>query len=105
MNNEEKRKNNFIESPLARWGSLLIALVGLLGFFYDHLIENNPNLTFTIVKETSLLNNKANIPSIHVLLDSIDISETNSNISLYTIKVENEGKNILQKICTIVVFN
>ena len=97
MNNEEIRKNSFIESPLARWGSLLIALVGLLGFFYDHLIENNPNLTFTIVKEISLLNNKANIPSIHILLDSIDISETNSNLSLYTIKVENEGKQHITK--------
>ena len=97
MNNEDNHKNSFIESPLARWGSFLIALVGLLGFFYDHLIENNPNLTFTIVKEISLLNNKANIPSIHILLDSIDISETNSNLSLYTIKVENEGKQHITK--------
>lgn len=97
MENEEKIKHSFIESPIAKWFSIIVACVGLLGFIYDHFSENNPDLTFTIIKETSLLNNKANIPSIRILLDSIDIRETHSNISIYTIKVENEGKQHITK--------
>lgn len=97
MKNEDNHKNSFKESPLAWWISTLIALIGIGCFFYDQLKENNPNLTFTIVKEISLLNNKANIPSIHILLDSIDISETNSNLSIYTVKVENCGNQHITK--------
>lgn len=92
MNNEDNHKNSFIESPFVKWLSITIALLGFCWVCYDHVIENNPNLTFTVVKEISLLNNKANIPSIHIFLDSVDISETNSNLSIYTIRVENNGK-------------
>lgn len=97
MNNEENHRNSFIESPFVKWFSIVVAFLGFCWVCYDHIVENNPNLTFTIVKEISLLNNKANIPSIHILLDSIDISETNSNLSIYTIKVENEGKQHITK--------
>ena len=97
MNNEENHRKSFIESPFIKWFSMAIAFFGFCWICYDHIVENDPNLTFTIVKEISLLNNKANIPSIHILLDSIDISKTNSNLSIYTIKVENEGKQHISK--------
>jgi hypothetical protein len=74
------------------WVSFIITSCAFIGWCYDHFSDNNPKLTFTIVKEISLLNEKANIPSFHVLLDSIDIKETNSNISIYSIRIANEGK-------------
>ena len=92
----EATKNKITNSWIA-WVSLIITSCAFVGWAYDHFSDNNPNLTFTIVKEISLLNNKANIPSIHISLDSIDISETNSNLSIYTIKVENEGKQHITK--------
>lgn len=90
--NKEKITNSWIA-----WVSLIITSFAFAGWAYDHFSDNNPNLTFTVIKEISLLNNKANIPSIHISLDSIDISETNSNLSIYTIKVENEGKQHITK--------
>jgi len=92
----EIKKDNIKHSWIA-WASFIITSIAFIGWAYDHFSDNNPNLTFTVVKEISLLNNKANIPAIHILLDSIDISETNSNLSIYTIKVENEGKQHISK--------
>lgn len=84
--------NNKITHSWIAWVSLAITSLAFIGWCYDHFSDNNPKLTFTIIKEISLLNEKANIPSIHILLDSIDIKETNSNISIYSIKIANEGK-------------
>ena len=87
----EVTKNNITHSWIP-WVSLIFTTIALAGWVYDHFSDNNPRLTFTIIKEISLLNEKANIPSFHILLDSIDIKETNSNISIYSIKIANEGK-------------
>lgn len=97
MNQQEKHMNNFVDSPIVKWMSIIIALIGFIGFCCDHFIENEPDLTFTIVNEASLLNDKANIPSLHIVLDSIDLRTANSNISIYTIKVVNEGKQHITK--------
>ena len=97
MDNEEKRKNSFVESPFVKWFSILLGLLGFSWVCYDHIKENNPNLTFTIVKEVSLLNDRANIPSIHIMIDSIDLKDSNSNISIFTIKIENEGQQHILK--------
>lgn len=96
MNNKE-HKYNIIDSPWIKWISLLIGFAGFIWVCYDHVVENNPNLTFTIVKEASLLNDKANIPSLKIVLDSIDLRAANSNISIYTIKVVNDGKQHITK--------
>ena len=87
----ETKKDKILHSWIP-WVSLIFTTIALVGWFYDHFSDNNPRLTFTIIKEISLLNEKANIPSFHILLDSIDIKETNSNISIFSIKIANEGK-------------
>lgn len=100
MEQKEQYKNNFnnfVDSPFVKWISIIIGLAGFFGFCYDHFVENNPKLTFTIVKEASLLNDEANIPSLQIVLDSINLRNAKSNISIYTIKIANEGKQHITK--------
>lgn len=89
MNDNQKNK---LKHSWIAWFSLFITVIAFAGWCYDHFSDNNPKLTFTIIKKISLINEEADISSFHILLDSIDIRKNNSNISIYSIKVSNDGK-------------
>lgn len=97
MDDKQQHKYNIVDSPWVKWISVLIGFAGFIWICYDHIVENSPKLTFTIVKEASLLNDEANIPSLQIVLDSINIRTAKSNISIYTIKIANEGKQHITK--------
>lgn len=97
MDDKQQHKYNIVDSPWVKWISVLIGFAGFIWVCYDHIVENSPKLTFTIVKEASLLNDEANIPSLQIVLDSINLRTAKSNISIYTIKIANEGKQHITK--------
>lgn len=105
MDDKQQHKYNIVDSPWVKWISVLIGFAGFIWVCYDHIVENSPKLTFTIVKEASLLNDEANIPSLQIVLDSINLRTAKSNISIYTIKIANEGKQHITKICMTKIYS
>lgn len=70
--------------------TLTMSIIGIVGFalmFY----EKSPKVHFVINSSSVLLDSKAEMPSLKILLDSVNIRESNENIAIYSIKFENIG--------------
>ena len=94
----DSNTNTFWDRKIGKW---LLAVGTVLGFMfggvglYLYLKKDNPNLEFEIISENSLFYTDESIPQIRILVDSTDLTEQNKNISVYSIKIANNGaKNI-----------
>ena len=90
----EKIKN-FITRP---WVSFVLALLTLFSVawaIYEHYYIPNPNVQLEVVSEAQLFNNTDRVSSLNVFVDSLDIRDTKQNVTLYTIKISNNGRKHL----------
>lgn len=75
-------------------GTIFSFLFGIFGTFM-YFKKDVPNLEFIIESESYLFNTEEQLPQIKVMVDSVDILSNNGNISVYSVKIMNNGtKNI-----------
>lgn len=74
---------------------VVLAAVSIICFFlaiYTAFIQKKrPCFQYSIVSETSIFNQKEDVSSITIFVDSLDVRKSDSNVSIYYIKVENCG--------------
>ena len=95
---KEKSENTIWDNRIGKWivsiGSVLSVLFGVFGT-YMYFKKDVPNLEVIIESEIRLFNNQDKLPKLQVLIDSVDLLSNEKNISIYTVRVTNNGtKNI-----------
>ena len=75
-------------------GTIFSFLFGIFGVFMCFK-KDVPKLEFIIESESCLFNTEEQLPQIKVLVDSVDILSNDGNISVYSVRIRNNGtKNI-----------
>lgn len=64
-----------------------------VSFFY----QKSCKLEYEILSNTSILNKTVELSSIKIIVDSVDVQQSNSNISIIELLVSNRGKNHLRR--------
>jgi hypothetical protein len=84
-------KNPLIDSPIAKWFLAIISIIGLAWGFYGNYHTKSPRLLYEIQSRAVLFNRTDALSSVHLYVDSLDVLNSNQNISVFTFKVSNRG--------------
>ena len=83
---------SFIKSPFAQWFLAITTIVSLAWAIYEHFHIANPKIVYEIQSKAVLFNRTEALSSVRLYVDSLDVSQSNQNISIYTFKVSNKGR-------------
>ena len=92
------QKITFADKPWIKNSAWAIAVISLavtiyVSFFY----QKSCRLEYEILSNTSVLNKNVELSSIRIIVDSVDVQQSNSNISIIELLVSNSGKNHLRR--------
>ena len=92
------QKITFADKPWIKNSAWVIAVISLavtiyVSFFY----QKSCRLEYEILSNTSVLNKNVELSSIRIIVDSVDVQQSNSNISIIELLVSNSGKNHLRR--------
>ena len=92
------QKIPFADKPWIKNSAWAIAVISLIvtvyvSFFY----QKSCKLEYEILSNTSILNKNVELSSIKIIVDSVDVQQSNSNISIIELLVSNRGKNHLRR--------
>jgi len=92
------QKIPFADKPWIKNSAWAIAVISLIvtvyvSFFY----QKSCKLEYEILSNTSILNKNVELSSIKIIVDSVDVQQSNSNISIIELLVSNRGKNHLSR--------
>ena len=92
------QKIPFADKPWIKNSAWAIAVISLIvtvyvSFFY----QKSCKLEYEILSNTSILNKTVELSSIKIIVDSVDVQQSNSNISIIELLVSNRGKNHLRR--------
>src|SRR5688500_2779111 len=77
-------------------GFLLAILFGAFSIYTVYFMDTNPKLDFVIESNTNVLDLKENVRQLDILYQGENIKESDKNLSIFKIKIENPSKvNIL----------
>ena len=93
-----ERKITFADRVWVKNLGLAVALISFIGsvymwFFY----QNSPNYEYDIISQSAILVDHAELPTIKIYVDSVDIHHSEENISIIEIRVSNTGKASLRR--------
>lgn len=91
----EKNIKHFLDRIWVRWFLALSSIFAIGWAIFEHYDTRNPNVRFEIVSEVRLFDGSEKVSSIHFFVDSLDVKEENLNVSIYTIRVVNNGRKHL----------
>lgn len=88
----------FADKPWIKNSAWAIAVISLIvtvyvSFFY----QKSCKLEYEILSNTSILNKNVKLSSIKIIVDSVDVQQSNSNISIIELLVSNRGKDHLRR--------
>lgn len=88
----------FADKPWIKNSAWAIAVISLIvtvyvSFFY----QKSCKLEYEILSNTSILNKNVKLSSIKIIVDSVDVQQSNSNISIIELLVSNRGRNHLRR--------
>lgn len=84
----------FLGNVWVRLGVFIITILGVVFSLYTGLSYRNPELEYEIISRTTIFDKNERISQLRILIDSLDVQQNNTNISIFTIKVVNNGQNI-----------
>lgn len=86
--------NIFWDGKLGKWvlaiGTILGVLLGVFSLIF-YFKPEVPNLEIEILSEKSLFYTDETVPQIKIMIDSTDLQKQNKNITIYSLKVINNG--------------
>lgn len=91
----EKKIKSFLDRNLVRWVLALSTIFSICWAIFEHYYTRNPRVEFEIISEARLFNNSEKVSSIRLFIDSLDVKKENLNVSLFSIKVVNNGRKHL----------
>ncbi len=88
----------FADKPWIKNSAWAIAVISLIvtvyvSFFY----QKSCKLEYEILSNTSILNKNVELSSIKIIVDSVDVQQSNANISIVELLVSNRGKDHLRR--------
>lgn len=86
---------SFIDSPFAKWILAIFGIVGTVFGFFGYFHIANPKIVYEIQSKAVLFNRTEALSSVRLYVDSLDVLQSNQNISIYTFKVSNKGSSSL----------
>lgn len=87
---------SFFDKPIVKGIGWVATVIALLWFVYDKYFENKyPEYTYEVLSKISLFDNIDDVNKINVYIDSIDIKESRFNISVFTLRVSNDGAKVI----------
>lgn len=84
----------FVNNRFVQITTVIATIIGLIFALLSYFQNNEPKFEYEIVSRTTIFNETKRISSLQVLYDSIDVQQNNLNISVFTIKVINNGQHI-----------
>lgn len=92
------QKIPFADKPWIKNSAWAIAVISLIvtvyvSFFY----QKSCKLEYEILSNTSILNKNVELSSIKIIVDSVDVQQSNANISIVELLVSNRGKDHLRR--------
>lgn len=92
------QKIPFADKPWIKNSAWAIAVISLIvtvyvSFFY----QKSCKLEYEILSNTSILNKNVELSSIKIIVDSVDVQQSNANISIIELLVSNRGKDHLRR--------
>lgn len=92
----ENNLKSFFDRPFIKGVSFFVAIAGLCWIIYaEYFKEKAPRYEYEIISKVSLFDNVEDIAFLKVFVDSIDIKESGYNIHIFTIKISNQGSNVI----------
>lgn len=91
-------KKSILDTRLAKWIQLFLAVIGVAWGFYGILYRRVPKLVYEIQSQTDIFNKSEELSSVHLVVDTVDVLKTNQNISVVNIKVQNIGNQSLRTV-------
>ena len=94
----DTQKITFADKPWIKNSAWAIAVISLIvtvyvSFFY----QKSCKLEYEILSNTSILNKNVELSSIKIIVDSVDVQQSNANISIVELLVSNRGKDHLRR--------
>ncbi len=88
------RIKGFINNSLVQIIVILLTIIGTVIGIISYFHNNEPNLEYEIVSRTQIFDATQKISSLTVFFDSLDVQKNNLNISVFTVKVLNNGQHV-----------
>lgn len=96
MGNDVK---NFVDRPFFKILGWICTVVSLFtGIYFACFYKPTPHFEYEIISRTSILNRDVDVPSMRIMIDSIDIQRDSLNISIMEIKISNTGQEHLRRV-------
>lgn len=86
------------DKPLIKNLALVVAVVSFVATIYGTFFyQKSCRLEYEVISNTSILNKNVDLSSIRIIVDSIDVQQSKSNISLIELRISNTGKDHLRR--------
>ena len=92
------QKIPFADKPWIKNLALCVAIISLAATIYGTFFyQKSSRFEYEIISNTSILNKNVELSSIRIIVDSVDVQQSRSNISLIELRISNTGKNHLRR--------
>ena len=95
MGNEVK---DFVDRPFFKTLGWICTIASLLtGIYFTLFYKPSAHFEYEIISKTLILNRNVDVPSIRIMIDSLDVQRDSLNISIMEIKISNTGQDHLRR--------
>ena len=89
---------SIIDNSLMKWLTFIFGALGFFWLIYDNFIKiDTPLLQYEVMSNVQILNKEESVSSLRIMIDTLDINKSENNISIYKIKVINNGGECITK--------
>ena len=90
--------DSFVDRPFYKILGWICTIASLLSaIYFACLYKKTPHFEYEIISRTLILNRNVDVPSIRIMIDSVDIQRDSLNISIMEIKISNTGQEHLRR--------
>lgn len=95
MGNEVK---DFVDRPFFKTLGWICTIASLLtGIYFALVYKRSAHFEYEIISKTLILNRNVDVPSIRIMIDSLDVQRDSLNISIIEMKISNTGQDHLRR--------
>ncbi|MFI3296954.1 MAG: hypothetical protein R3Y59_04925 [bacterium] len=88
----DNKFKSLVDNPIIKWLGFIFAAIGFLWLVYENFIKiDTPLLQYEVESNIKILAKNESVSALRIMVDTLDINKSGNNISIYKIKVINNG--------------